>query len=164
MIEDSTPIDQLRGHQALVSTAPWYSVPDREGSPMQVNLSVDLMGELVQIIDVDGAHGNLIVWVYGQRRPLAINRHCLTVTTAPAPICDVPIPPDVAAHVLFPFAGIGYRAGSFTNALIEALVKADLGNLARLSLAFPEYAKAVDMAKNDPNGIALLKRAMRAAG
>lgn len=167
MIEENIEIGALRGHQALVTTAPWLALVE-DGELVQANgvrLHEGMTGELVQIVDDEGLregdYGNLIVWVYSARDSRLIHRNCLTITSAPKPAPKIVIPPDVAAHVLFPFKGIGYRAGSFINALIEALVRADATNRTRLGLAYPEYAEAVRLAKDEWTGIDQLKRIMR---
>lgn len=65
--------------------------------------------------------------------------------------------PEQAAHVLFAYNAGGYRAGSFTEALIDVMSRADPENLGRLALSFPGYATAVHLAKNDLDGIAKLR-------
>ncbi|WNM68736.1 hypothetical protein SEA_SOOS_6 [Gordonia phage Soos] len=164
MIEECIGIEQIRGHQALVTTAPWISTPGEDG-PESFPGPSGLLGELVQIIDTDDTHhvdlGNLVVWSYTSRSARRLHRNCLTITGAPKPAPEVVVSKDVAAHVLFPFEGIGYRAGSFTQALIEALIRADHDNRRRMGLAFPEYAEAVRLAKEEWGGIDKLKRIMR---
>jgi hypothetical protein len=63
-----------------------------------------------------------------------------------------------ARHVLahFGLSG-GYPAGAFTRTLIEAMTRADQGNLARLALGFPGYAAAVQLAQNDFGGADVLR-------
>lgn len=66
--------------------------------------------------------------------------------------------PKQAAHVLFAFGSGGYRAGSFTSTLIEAIRRADPQNRAKLALGFPGYVTAVTWAIDDPLGIDRLRR------
>lgn len=163
MIRVDTPIDQLRGCSVLVTTAPFFE----NHLAGTVDLAGDeLMGELGIVLDEDQPMNPnaLAVWVLAEKQARWLDRQCLTVVGAHPVRQPVEIPPDVAAHVLYPYAGIGYRAGSFTSALIEALALADPENMARLRLSFPEYAEAVHLAKNVMGGIEVLKRHMRAAG
>jgi hypothetical protein len=60
-------------------------------------------------------------------------------------------------HVLYYYNAGGYRAGSFTTHLIEALDSADNINMARMKAAYPSLVKCVQLAKNDPEGITKLK-------
>lgn len=78
------------------------------------------------------------------------------VATAPA------ITAIEASHVLAHFGAGGYPAGSFTRTLIRATTAADPANRARLALGFPGYVAAVDLAQNDPAGIAKLQAIARA--
>lgn len=69
-----------------------------------------------------------------------------------------PIPEPVAAHVLAHFApGEGYRPGSFFATLIVLMARADPRNLDRLAVAFPDYARAVRLAKDTPGGMTELR-------
>lgn len=63
------------------------------------------------------------------------------------------VTPEIAAHVLHWFNGSGYPAGSFITALIDAMCKADPSNVAKLGQAYPGYARAVTLAKMDPEGM-----------
>lgn len=65
----------------------------------------------------------------------------------------LPIPVDVAAHVLFHFGRGGYQPGSFIEALLVAFGKADHLNRKRLGQGFPEYELAFTMAADDITGI-----------
>lgn len=44
---------------------------------------------------------------------------------------------------------IGYRPGSFIEALLQAWLRADAGNTRRLDAAFPEYAAPMAMYRDD---------------
>lgn len=58
---------------------------------------------------------------------------------------------------LFAFDSGGYRAGSFTTVLIEAIQRADVANRAKLALGFPGYVTAVTWAMDDLGGIDRLR-------
>lgn len=87
----------------------------------------------------------------------ALSVDCLSVITAPPSAVGVAeIPREVAAHVLHAFSGSGYPAGEFFRAVIVALTLADPANAVRLSLAYPDYALAVRLAKEHPAGMDIL--------
>lgn len=46
---------------------------------------------------------------------------------------------------------VGFQPGSFTEALINALMRADQLNFRKLESVYPEYAEAVNIAKNSEN-------------
>lgn len=67
------------------------------------------------------------------------------------------IPPETARHVLWHFgADSGWRPGSFTQRLMDALAAADMTHTARLANVYPDYAAAFLAAQYDPDGIELL--------
>lgn len=68
------------------------------------------------------------------------------------------IPAEVAAHVLSHFGRGGYPAGDWAESLITLIDRADMTNRARLLGAFPEYGRAVLLAKYDEEGIFTLQR------
>ncbi|MFC8272330.1 hypothetical protein ACFUJR_07260 [Streptomyces sp. NPDC057271] len=69
------------------------------------------------------------------------------------------IPPTTARYVLSAFgAAGGWRPGSFTEALISLLARADQHNAAKLANEYPAEAAAVRLAKYDENGIAKLQK------
>lgn len=68
---------------------------------------------------------------------------------------------ETAAHVLSHFGRGGYPAGDWTESLISVIVRADRTNGAKLSLAFPDYGAAIDLAKNHEAGIAILQAIAR---
>jgi hypothetical protein len=74
--------------------------------------------------------------------------------------------PEQACHVLSVYGtGTGgYRPGGFTAALLEAMVRADSGNLAKLAMAFPGYASAVYAAKNLDDGVDRLSALVAGGG
>jgi hypothetical protein len=51
-------------------------------------------------------------------------------------------------HVLYVMIGRGYRPGSFTVYLINAVAVADMQNKAKLKVVFPEVVEAVDAYQN----------------
>ena len=65
---------------------------------------------------------------------------------------------EVAAHVLSHFGRGGYPAGDWTERLVTLIDTADMANRAKLLAAFPEYGRAVLLAKYDEEGIATLQR------
>lgn len=67
------------------------------------------------------------------------------------------ITPETAANVLYFFRQGGYPAGSFTEKLMSAIGNADMGNLERLALGFPELVHAMRLAMQVEDGIARLK-------
>ena len=63
-----------------------------------------------------------------------------------------------ANHVLHYFrGGEGYEGGDFANALIKATCHADVHNKLRLAEGFPAEVAAVRLAKDHPEGIAILR-------
>jgi hypothetical protein len=54
---------------------------------------------------------------------------------------------EEAAHVLAHYGEGGFRAGSFTMALIELMIRADVRNLGLLSIPYPGYGEAVRTSK-----------------
>lgn len=69
---------------------------------------------------------------------------------------------EAARHVLAFFGQPGgYQAGGFITALLEAIMKADQTNRAKLALGFPKYVEAVMLAVDYPGGIALLQDRVR---
>lgn len=57
----------------------------------------------------------------------------------------VEVSPEDAQHVLWQFGHpAGRQPGSFTQLLIQAAMKADPGNLARLAQGFPSLVGAVE--------------------
>ncbi|KAF0651337.1 MULTISPECIES: hypothetical protein [Streptomyces] len=72
---------------------------------------------------------------------------------------NVTIPPETARHVLWTFGRDGgHRPGSFTEALIGLLARADETNSLRLGIVYPAEAAAVRLAKYDLNGLDKLRR------
>lgn len=66
---------------------------------------------------------------------------------------------DWAHPVLWHYSSPGaMEPGSFRKALVEACVRADPINLARLSSGFPEVTAAVALAQGRADGIARLRR------
>ncbi|MFH8804108.1 hypothetical protein ACH4F6_31720 [Streptomyces sp. NPDC017936] len=65
---------------------------------------------------------------------------------------------EVAAHVLSHFGRGGYPAGDWTESLISLIDRADMTNRAKLMAAFPDYGRAVLIAKYDEEGVATLQR------
>lgn len=63
----------------------------------------------------------------------------------------------VANHVLYAYGRGGYPPGSFVSALLAAFDKADTGNFAKLSAAFPEYGYAIHLAAREADGIDKLR-------
>lgn len=65
---------------------------------------------------------------------------------------------NASREVLFMFGhtDVGCQPGSFAESLISAFAKADSINFAKLESVFPDYARAVEVLKNDPNGRELL--------
>ena len=67
--------------------------------------------------------------------------------------------PD-AQHVLYVWdkdAKGGMEPGSFTTLLIEAIIKADLTNKAKLANEYPGLVRAVSMIQNDRDGLQSLQ-------
>lgn len=64
---------------------------------------------------------------------------------------------EVACHVLGLFGQGGYMPGSFTTHLLEALLRADMTNFRLLSVSYPEYAAAMILVKQHPEGIRILR-------
>ena len=144
------PTDALIGHRVLVTS---------------VNDAQVQIGTLGTVVDVT-ENGNLVVYVYGDgiASTAVIDPDALTVTAAPNSRVKVDIPPEVASQVLYHFDGTGYAAGGFFRQLINAAATADPDNRSRLGLGFPDYVRAVVLAKETPGGIEALKLIMRSAG
>lgn len=71
---------------------------------------------------------------------------------------------DTARHVLWHYgAADGIRPGSGTQRLMEAIDAADMVNICRLRLSFPELVDAMLTAKNEPDGITRLQHIAGAA-
>ena len=68
------------------------------------------------------------------------------------------ISPETAANVLYYFGQGGYEAGGFTSKLMTAIGHADLWNLDRLGIGFPELVAAMRLAMHTDDGIARLKQ------
>ncbi|WP_405695212.1 hypothetical protein OHA99_09270 [Streptomyces coelicoflavus] len=69
----------------------------------------------------------------------------------------VSISAETARHVLFHYGRDGgYRPGSFTLKLMEAIDAADIVHTARLHTAYPELVDAMTLAANERDGIARL--------
>lgn len=66
------------------------------------------------------------------------------------------ITPEIALHVLWFFDRGGYEPGSFARSLLKTIHLADAGNRTRLSLAFPGYTTAFQIASEDAHGIDIL--------
>ncbi len=65
---------------------------------------------------------------------------------------------ETAANVLFFYGQGGYEAGSFTTKLMSAIGSADMFNLDRLAIGFPELVMAMRLAMHQSDGIDILKR------
>lgn len=64
---------------------------------------------------------------------------------------------ETARHVLFHYGSpLGYRPGSFTQKLMEAIDAADVVHTARLRSAYPDLVDAMALAANSRDGIAQL--------
>lgn len=74
----------------------------------------------------------------------------------------VAIDSETAHHVLWHFDRGGYQPGTFTEHLMVAVSAADPANQARLALGFPELVAAVQIAQNEPDGIAQLHQIAQA--
>lgn len=85
----------------------------------------------------------------------------LTVVATP-PRYPTRITPEVAAHVLWHYNGTGYRPGTYTRNLIATLAAADHHNLRRLAHVVPDYAEAVRLATQEPDGLDQLQGLLRA--
>lgn len=64
---------------------------------------------------------------------------------------------QAAAHVLWYFVREGYQPGSFTEKLLSAFAHADVINLVKLSLAFPELGEAYRLAAHHEGGLDALR-------
>ena len=64
---------------------------------------------------------------------------------------------QTAQHVLWHFGQGGYEPGSFTKHLLLAIGTADPANQTRLSLGFPGYVAAMQLAQTSDTGIATLQ-------
>lgn len=91
-------------------------------------------------------------WLRAGKAIQAIRRAGLALTMA----FDVDITAEVAAHVLCHYGAGGYRAGSFTMALIEVIARADPQNRALLALGHPAYVAAVNLIDRTTDGVAKL--------
>lgn len=71
---------------------------------------------------------------------------------------------EVAQHVLWHFGdtNLGVEPGGFWAAQFVAMTRADLSNLARLRVAFPEHVAAVTAVKNEPWGLDWLRNIVKA--
>ncbi len=65
--------------------------------------------------------------------------------------------PEEASQVLFAFGEGGYRAGGFVGALLDAMIRADPRNLARMACGFPGLASAVHAAMRVDDGLDRLR-------
>ncbi|WP_097982857.1 hypothetical protein [Streptomyces sp. f150] len=66
---------------------------------------------------------------------------------------------DTARHVLWHYSRDGgIRPGRGTQSLMEAIDAADMANVEKLRLGFPELVAAMLTAKNDIGGIAKLQQ------
>ena len=76
----------------------------------------------------------------------------------PAP-ADVVLPTaEEAAHVLcYMDRPGGYPPGAWTDSLISVMDRADYVNTHKFARAFPGYAAALSLFKNDPDGVAKLQ-------
>lgn len=64
---------------------------------------------------------------------------------------------ETARHVLWHYGNPqGYRPGSFTQKLMEAIDAADVVHTARLRSAYPDMVDAMTLAANERDGIAQL--------
>jgi len=67
---------------------------------------------------------------------------------------------ETARHVLFHYGRPGgWRPGRFTQLLMEAIDAADAVHKARLRAAYPELVDAMNLAANQPDGVARLQKA-----
>ncbi|MFE3202139.1 hypothetical protein [Embleya sp. NPDC059237] len=71
---------------------------------------------------------------------------------------DVTITSTEAGHVVWFYRPPGLKPGPFAQGLITLIDMAGYENRRRLAAAFPGYAAAVHLARNDPKGIAKLER------
>lgn len=71
---------------------------------------------------------------------------------------------EVARQVLWHFGdtNLGVEPGGFWQAQLIAMTRADLSNLARLRVAFPEHVAAVTAVKNEPWGLDWLRSIVKA--
>lgn len=66
---------------------------------------------------------------------------------------------EAANHVLFHLTGSeGFQPGSFTTSLLDTANKADRANFDRLRFAFPLEMLYLSAAKNDYDGLDLVRR------
>lgn len=77
--------------------------------------------------------------------------------TRHVPLSIESISADDAKHVLWFFSDHNYEPGSFTQALLKALHKADTENFKNLALGFPGLCAAFHIAKTYPTGIEILQ-------
>lgn len=75
-----------------------------------------------------------------------------------APVTAVFIDRNTAGHVLWQYQDpAGMEPGSFFRQLLGAFEVADPENFARLASVFPAQARAMDIAKNFPEGMDVLR-------
>jgi hypothetical protein len=68
------------------------------------------------------------------------------------------IPAETARHVLWHMGATGgSQSGTFTQALLHAIVTADRTNRAALARIFPAQVAALELATRDENGITTLQ-------
>ena len=162
----------LRGHDAMITAAPYYNVCMPGVTHAEVDSSVHPIGQTVLLLDdAPDDIGNIRTYHAG---PLdsspermwvqELAAECLTLIPRYLHINRDPlsdITPEVAAHVLYRFTGNGYRAGSFITHLMDAIAAADPGNRALIAIAYPGYAHAINYAQNEAGGIEVLTAIQR---
>jgi hypothetical protein len=155
----------LVGASAFVTATPFCVTGDEFGEQQVfIGPAMVQIGDTVVICEPPDAQQNLVGYCTRSRETFRLHGNCLTLLpSAPPPMHrDVDyISAEIAAHVLYPFNGTGYRAGSFISKLIDALMTADPENQARLAWGFPGYVAAVRLAKNNAHGIKYLQARMR---
>lgn len=67
------------------------------------------------------------------------------------------IDPHIASEVLWHFGHGGYEPGSFVQALLTAMARADLKNFTKLQMVFPGYGSAMSLAMHRSDGIDALR-------
>lgn len=75
----------------------------------------------------------------------------------PLDVAVIDVPAPEANWVLAAYMEGGYKAGSFTMALIDAMRAADAQNFAKLKRMFPTIAAAVSTAQHELGGIDRLR-------
>lgn len=152
MIPEGT---DLWGRIALVTSSPTYTVG---GEVLPLHHGPRIGDEIVTVGRLDESDD--VAVVDGAGEAWALSPDCLTIVSRfdrpPTP----PISPEVASHVLWHYRQIGYPPGSFVSSLINALAGADQGNRALLARGFPDYARAVALATEHPQGIDMLRGVM----